>query len=203
MIPIMQRFIRWAFYNVKYFGRPPWDTGVAPPELLSFLEGQPPGGALDLGCGTGTNLITLAQAGWQVTGIDYALRAVFAARRRLRERHIQGRVLASDVTDLRGAPGPFDLVLDIGCYHGLANADRAAYRQNLCEVLASGGHFLLYAHQVEDRKPGGVGVLPSELEAFAGAPGSGARLEVVQRKDSLDRWGRTTVWMTFQKQDVR
>lgn len=47
-------------YRLLYrLTRPPWDTGITPPEVVAtFAEGDlPPGPALDLGCGTGTNVI--------------------------------------------------------------------------------------------------------------------------------------------------
>ena len=40
-----------------------------------------PGRALDLGCGTGTDSIYLAQQGWHVTGIDMVPEALAIARR--------------------------------------------------------------------------------------------------------------------------
>ncbi len=47
------------FFRLAYvIGFKPWDSGVPPPELVSVVEGPgalPPGRALDLGCGTGTN----------------------------------------------------------------------------------------------------------------------------------------------------
>jgi len=66
-----------------YFGQPPWDTGISPPELLEFIRTHNPGRAIDLGCGTGTNVITLVNAGWDVTGVDFAPRAIKIARRKL------------------------------------------------------------------------------------------------------------------------
>ena len=72
-------FRRLAF-NIWYFRKPPWDSGISPPELLEFIRTRPAGKAIDLGCGTGTNVITLAKAGWQVTGVDFALRAIHMAK---------------------------------------------------------------------------------------------------------------------------
>jgi SAM-dependent methyltransferase len=193
MITSMRRLFRWIFFNMKYFGRPRWDTGAAPPELLAFLNNHPPGRGLDLGCGTGTNLLTMAQAGWQVRGVDYALRAVWAARHKLKRAGYPVQVTAGDVTGLPGLKGPFDMVLDIGCYHGIPWQDRPAYRRNLKRWLVPGGHYLLYVHLVDEVKPGGFGFAPDDFCAMQEG------LTVLHREDSQDRWDRQAAWITFQR----
>ena len=55
------------------------------PSSIDFLEVNPPGKALDLGCGTGTNVITLAENGWYAEGMDFVPRAVRIARRKVEE----------------------------------------------------------------------------------------------------------------------
>ncbi len=55
---LLHRLPRWLQFNLRYLGNPPWDTGVSPPELLAIIAEKQPGRALDLGCGTGTNLLT-------------------------------------------------------------------------------------------------------------------------------------------------
>ncbi|MDK1118669.1 MAG: methyltransferase domain-containing protein [Anaerolineae bacterium] len=67
---------RNLFFKLIYYFKPPWDTGISPPELFDFIKNNPAGAAIDLGCGTGTNLIRLAQAGWDVTGVDFVARAI-------------------------------------------------------------------------------------------------------------------------------
>jgi methylase of polypeptide subunit release factors len=66
------KIFRKLFFNLWYFRDPPWDTGISPPELIDFINSNPPGKALDIGCGTGTNAIRLAKEGWRVTGVDFA-----------------------------------------------------------------------------------------------------------------------------------
>lgn len=73
---------RWIRFNLLSLGRPPWDTGVSPTELNAYLSSNEPGRALDVGCGTGTNLLTMAQKGWEVVGMDIAWLSVVRARRK-------------------------------------------------------------------------------------------------------------------------
>src|SRR4030088_2327032 len=62
--------------------RPPWDTGVTPPELERFMGSHPPGRALDLGCGTGTNVVYLTRHGWTAGGTRRAGSIHVPGRRR-------------------------------------------------------------------------------------------------------------------------
>ena len=73
-------FLRRFQFNFWYFRNPPWDSGITPPELFEFIHSHPAGRAIDIGCGTGTNVITLAKTGWQVTGFDFAARAIQIAK---------------------------------------------------------------------------------------------------------------------------
>ncbi len=68
--------LRRLEFDLWYLFRPPWDSGISPPELFEFMAGHAPGRAIDLGCGTGTNVVTLATHGWQVIGLDFSPRAV-------------------------------------------------------------------------------------------------------------------------------
>jgi cyclopropane fatty-acyl-phospholipid synthase-like methyltransferase len=134
------------FFELRYlFGRAPWDTGITPPEVTAFLDRTPPGRALDLGCGTGTNAVEMARRGWEVTAIDFSTRAVQAARRRAASARVPVTVVQGDVSDLRGLHGPFDFVLDIGCFHALTRDGQARYAQHVIRRTAPGATFLLYA----------------------------------------------------------
>jgi SAM-dependent methyltransferase len=73
-------------YQIMYrIGFKPWDNDRVPPELAALVEGRDalaPGRALDVGCGTGTQAVFLARAGWRGTGIDAVEQPLGQARRR-------------------------------------------------------------------------------------------------------------------------
>jgi len=190
LLLVAMSYFHRLFFNLWYLRKPPWDTGISPPELLDFIEHHPPGRALDLGCGTGTNVITLAQHGWQVTGVDFAARAVKQARKCVEEAGEQAELLVNDVIDLSDLTGPYDLILDIGCFHGLSQEGVVRYIKNLERLLAPGGYFLMYGFFKEPGKSG-TGLEEMDLEAIS------ALLEVVDRKDSTERGLRPSAWMTY------
>ncbi len=185
----MNRFIS----NLIYLSRPPWDSGISPPELLEFIKEKPTGRAIDLGCGTGTNLITLAHHGWDVTGVDVAILALHKARRKAKAANAQVNLKLRDVSKLRGIHGPFDLALDMGCFHNLSERQRD-YLDRLDEILTPSGYWLLYAHlRPADGTPSAHGLAPAEFESAA------VRFDLVWRKDSHDKIGWDSMWALFQK----
>lgn len=134
----------------------PWDTGITPPEIVVVAAELPPGKALDLGCGTGTNLRYLLQRGWQADGIDFVPQAIESARLKLADFPPERfGVFCHDVTQLKTCTGlrpPYDLVVDIGCGHGLPADRQPKYAEDVAALLKPGGIFMLYAHQpVEER----------------------------------------------------
>jgi cyclopropane fatty-acyl-phospholipid synthase-like methyltransferase len=163
--------LRRLIYGLWYYFRPPWDTGITPPEVVEAIEaphGLLPGRALDLGCGTGTNSLYLARHGWQVVGVDFAARAIRIARRKARQAGLTADFYVADVTrlDLLAIQPPFDLALDIGCFHSLAADARARYLDGLRRLLRPGARWMLYAFGPRQRGDGTVGIASAEVQSL-------------------------------------
>ncbi len=184
----------WAFFELRYLlGRTPWDTGVSPPELLRFLDTHPPGRAIDVGCGTGTNCLTLARYGWQATGIDFSWGALRNARQRARQEQLSVGFRRGDVGLLGSLPGPFDLALDIGCYHALEPDRRQVYAQDLTRLIRPGGAYLLYGFLVSDEPAARRGLSEAEISRRFD-PG----FDVISLAHGTDR-RRPSAWFTLRR----
>jgi SAM-dependent methyltransferase len=183
--------VRRAFFSLMYlFSKPRWDTGIPAPELVHTIAHRPPGRALDLGCGTGTNVRYLAEHGWQATGVDFVPSAVAQARRRLRPLPADLRV--GDVTRLEEMdfPGLFDLALDMGCFHSLSGEGQGRYALGLERWMRPGGIYLLYAWQsAPDGKGSGLA-----REAVEAAFSHGFRLTGYEQGQ-----GRPSAWYYFDR----
>ena len=195
----MRNFLSRLTFSIWYFFNPPWDTGISPPELIDFIANHSPGKAIDIGCGTGTNVITLAKAGWQVTGVDFVPRAIKKAKRKVKKAGIKAELYVRDVTDLEGINGPFDLALDIGCFHTIGDK-KANYLSELDRILAPDGHWLMYGFFDPALSPskGGTarsapGLAEADLELIP------ASLTQVWRQDGLDRGEQSSAWFLYQK----
>lgn len=189
----MTNFIHWLKFNSSYlFGSAPWDSGISPPELYDFIASHPAGRAIDIGCGTGTNIITLANAGWEVTGFDFIPRAVKLAKRKIQQAKIHAEIFTDDATRMQNVTGPFDLALDLGCFHGIEN--KSDYLTQLNRILAPGGHWLLYSFLKSDTAQPGPGLLDSDLDLI-----QHHNLTLLSRKDGYDKRERQSAWLLYQR----
>jgi SAM-dependent methyltransferase len=190
----VQNLIRRLQFHTWYYRQPPWDTGISPPELREFIDTHPPGRAIDIGCGTGTNLVTLARAGWQVTGVDFAPRAISLARQKLKHAGIQANVRVADATRLQGIAGPFDLAFDLGCFHGIDPSGQILYLEELDRILAPNGYWLMYGFLKMDPAQARSGLSEADIHCIS------ARLTPRSRRHgSDDTRGGASAWFLFQK----
>src|ERR1039458_1628475 len=76
-------------YGILYrLGITPWEHEEAPEQLKDLTEewAMPVGRALDIGCGTGSDAVYLAEQGWTVTAVDGVGQALSKARARAQSR---------------------------------------------------------------------------------------------------------------------
>ncbi len=190
---------RRILYNLMYrFGAPRWDTNITPPEVVAVIEGAPAvpaGRALDLGCGTGTNVIYLAHHGWEAVGVDFSPVAIQQARQKAKD--TKGTTFVEgDVSQLSrlGIGGPFDFVLDIGCFHGLPVHSRQDYAREVARVTRPGGLFIIWAI-ASDRWPFLPGAPSTKDKEIAERFGQDFILERVQHGEG--RWEAN--WYTLRR----
>ncbi|WP_225846004.1 class I SAM-dependent methyltransferase [Streptomyces sp. HPF1205] len=162
---------------VPFFVRKPDES------LVSYLDRGlvPRGGrALDLGCGPGRNALHLASLGFRVDGVDLSPAAVAWAREQARDGApgIADRIRfdCGDAFGPQGAEltGPYDLVVDSGCFHHLPPHRRISYLALLERVLAPGGRYALTCFAA-----GAMGSERSDADFYRDTAGSsgGRRLD--------------------------
>jgi len=174
---------RHILFDTLYrLGRPIWDTPV-PEEIHAIAEGPealPAGSVLDLGCGSSGNVGYLARHGWDATGVDFSAAAIQKAVKSARG--LAGTTfIRGDVTKLteQGITGPFDLVIDNGCYHSLSADDKTAYIREVAAVMKPRALLLMWE---------GIRLRPNEIpERFS----ADFVVEQIREKDFVaKRFGR-------------
>jgi SAM-dependent methyltransferase len=160
-------------WNDRYRdGNLPWDTGHPSTELQRVVSQHPipPGRALDIGCGTGSNSVWLAQQGFDVTGIDVAPLAIERATERARTAGVNADFLAADVLSLPDPERPCSFFFDRGCYHAVRREAPDAYAPAIAKQLAPGAHGLVLAGNArEPHAPGPPVVTEEEIRTELGA----------------------------------
>ena len=155
-------FVYRAMYRL---GATPWDNVPTSGDLVALVEGPdalPAGAALDLGCGTGRDVVYLAKHGWKVTGVDAVPLALRKATARVEAARVTATVRRADITrDTLG--GPYSLFIDIGCLHNLGRAKLAAALNAVDRSAAPGATLLAFAFEPGGPKPGPVGFTANDL----------------------------------------
>ena len=148
-------------FEQAYQGQAPWDIGRPQPAIVNLAEaGLVRGSVLDVGCGTGENLLFLAARGHEAWGIDFVPAAIERAKEKAKERGIDAHFLVGNALELEKLGRQFDTVIDCGLFHTFADEERPAFVRELAEILRSGG--LLYILCFSDEQPGTEGPRRSE-----------------------------------------
>jgi len=139
-------------YDFLYRRGAPWEGGPRE-ELVHLVEsgrfGRGTGSrAIDLGCGSGANVVFLAEHGFDATGVDFSPVALAKARAAAAARGLtdRARFVEVDLTrpSLPGVEGLFDLVVDYGTLDDFKAAKRVAVARHPARLTRPGGFFLLW-----------------------------------------------------------
>ena len=147
-------------YDLMYRFGAPWE-GADRVELRALIRdgtcapatlrrpGTPAARAIDLGCGAGGVTCELAEAGFDVTGVDFSGVAIrkarrLAARRGLRDdwvRFVRGDLTAGGI---HGVAGPYDLLVDYGTLDDLPRTGREAMAAYVASLARPGSRMFLF-----------------------------------------------------------
>lgn len=150
-------------------------------ELLLGHLPEPPARIADLGCGTGTLSVLLAEAGYEVDGVDFSPRMVALAERKADG--IAGvRFVQADAFDPPLSEASYDVVL---CRHVLwAMPDPAVALTRWLRLLTPAGRLVL----VEGHWSNGAGLLAEQTVRLVEEGGRAASLT---RLTDPAYWGRS------------
>ncbi len=135
---------------------PGWDVGRPDSILREVVQTKTvlPGRTVELGCGTGTNAVYLAQQGFQVSAIDIAPTALALAEKKAAAAGVKVRWLLADVLWPPRLP-PADFIFDRGCYHGVRQSNAAGYVAALRRLSRPGTRVLILAGNANEPRTGG------------------------------------------------
>lgn len=148
-----------AYWDERYaLGETDWDKGAPSPGLVDFLRTDPhvPGRVLVPGCGRGHDARVLAQAGFEVTGLDVAGVPVRDAT------EMANRGGLSNATFVRGDffevdpawHGRFDWVFEHTFFCAINPSLRDRYVEQTHNLLRRDGHLLAVFYNIQPEEDG-------------------------------------------------
>jgi SAM-dependent methyltransferase len=160
----------------------PWDTGHPSTELRRVVaeDGIAPCPALEVGCGTGTNAVWLAQQGFDVAANDISPLAIERARAKAAAAGVSVRFVCGDLANAPEIAGPFDFLFDRGVYHIVRNLDLPGYLRTLERTLRPGALALVLTGNARLPRTGPPIVSEGEIRTELGGLFDILRLREIQ-----------------------
>jgi SAM-dependent methyltransferase len=140
----------WA-YDLMYRFWAPWDSIGVRRTLRALVEtavidprSYPR--TLDLGCGTGANVVYLAKQGFESHGVDFSEVAIRKAKRRAAEAGVEVNLVVGDLTasSIEGIEGRYDFLLDFGTLDDLRGEAREKMAATITRLSRPGSKYLEY-----------------------------------------------------------
>jgi SAM-dependent methyltransferase len=174
----------------------PWDTDEPAPDLVATVGRLGlSGSAVELGCGTGANVVWLARNGFAVDAIDIAPTAIERARARVAAAGVRADLRAGDVFDRALLPaGAYDLVLDRGVFHVMDGDERPAFAARVAELLAPRGVWISFLGNADQVWEGGGPPRWSATEVASAVEGAVVVRELAATWFGEARIGELLAW---------
>lgn len=142
---------RWM-YNALYRIGAPWEGGVRENLVDLVKENRitptEQKRVIDLGCGSGTCSVYLAEQGFDVTGVDFTPIALRKANQAATEAGVTDRCrfVRGDLTGrtIPGVEGTYDLLVDFGTLDDLTGQDRLEMAENFRRLSHPGSLVVLW-----------------------------------------------------------
>lgn len=131
----------------------PWDTGMAAPELVEYFNNLKslPKRVLEIGCGTGTNAIWMAEKGSTVAATDISSTAIDVANAKAAAAHVDVDFQVSDIVAACPVPeASMDFVFDRGVYHVMTPEQSRVFVDRVAEALDKKGYWLCLAGNADE-----------------------------------------------------
>lgn len=178
----------------------PWDTGQPEPLLVEFVTsgGVAPGRTLEVGSGTGTNAIWLAERGFDVLGVDVSPLAVEKARAKIEGSKLRCGFATLDFLAATPPGGPFHFIFDRGCFHVFDEPEeRSRFAEHVAAAFEPGGLWLSLIGSTEG-PPREVG--PPRRSAGEITLAIEPALEIVELRSAEFRGNDAKAWFCLSRQ---
>ncbi|HET9532096.1 MAG TPA: class I SAM-dependent methyltransferase [Blastocatellia bacterium] len=154
---------------------------------------------LEIGCGTGTDLLQFARGGALVTGVDLTPRSVEIARRRFEVYDQRGEFALEDAEMLSFADESFDVVYSFGVLHHTPDTGRAI--REVHRVLRHGGEAIVMLYNRASLYYWGAIVLKHGI--FRGELFSSGVEEIMSRHVEQSETGGAPLVKAYTKREAR
>lgn len=171
-------------YDWMYRLWAPWDAVGVRGDLIDLLESgrvdpERYPRTIDLGCGSGANVVHLARLGFDSWGVDFSEIALKKAADRASESGVEPTFVQGDLTaeTIPGVDGPFDFIVDFGTLDDLKGESRQAMARTVTRLSRPGTVFLEYCFYGETEELPWISfkgtskmthIAPGELETLFG-----------------------------------
>ncbi len=163
-----------ATWEARYGAAPVW-SGKVNDALRAWGETHRPCSgdkALDLACGEGGDALWLAQAGWHVTGVDFASAAIARAADAAAARGLTVNFITADLATW--APDAAYRLVSLSFFHESREVRRTVWNV-AASAVAEGGTLLITAHapDADPAAPGPPAHARFNLSELVGCLGEG------------------------------